>query len=256
MALYPKAEYRPIPSATDTGIVPIGVILHVAASEARSLYDWFNGPSKGIESHFYLRYDGTWEQYRDTGIDADANYMANAFVRDGVRYGFISVETQGLGNGEWSDDQLAEIKEFLAWARDTHGIPLRKCQRWDEAGVGYHTLFPNNWTNVAGKTCPGPKRIVQFDSIIVPWMEGDDMGFTADEVKQLQAFLQGIADFNAAEDQDTSAYGIGRYVAGAIRSNANDDAGIADLLKRVAALEAKPSGSLELKPFTATITPV
>lgn len=176
MAIYPKASYRPIPSATDRGIVPLGVVLHVAASEAWSLYDWFNGPSKGIESHFYLRYDGSWEQYRDTEIDADANYMGNAFVRDGVRYGFISVETQGLGSGEWSAEQLREIKAFLQWANKTHGIPLVVTPAWDAPGVGYHTLFPDRWTNVAGKTCPGPKRIAQFNEDIVPWMEnGDDM---------------------------------------------------------------------------------
>lgn len=181
MARFPKAVWRPIASATDPQITPIGVVLHVDAGNARSLFDWFNGPSKGIESHFHVAKDGYTEQYRDTEQEADANYHGNSFELGGKTVGFISVETQGYFDGVWTDAQLARIKEILVWARDTHGIPLEECQAWNDPGVGYHVMWgaPGAWTPVAGKTCPGPRRIDQFYNDIVPWMEGA-------EVKQAQ----------------------------------------------------------------------
>lgn len=242
MAIYPKAAYRPIPSGTDRTIIPIGVILHVAASEAWSLYDYFNGPSKGIESHFYLRYDGTWEQYRDTEIDADANYMANAFVRDGVRYGFISVETQGLGDGQWSVEQLREIKDFLRWSHDTHAIPLVRAPAWDQPGVGYHTMYPNNWTNVSGKTCPGPKRIIQFNESIVPWMEqGDEVPKIAKPEWLPQSVIDDLLKWKVLTTQPVQE---------------TEDMWRTFVFLHRAVKYCVASGSLELGPFTATITPV
>src|SRR5690606_33858130 len=182
MALAPFAAWRPIPSATDPKIVPIGVILHVDGGNARSLYHWFNGPSGGIESHFHVDRDGHVEQYRDTGQEADANYKGNSFVLDvdlpemgirkGTRVGFISVETQGYASGEWTGAQLDAIKQVLTFAHDEHRVPLVVTPAWNRPGVGYHVMWgaPGAWTNVS-KTCPGPDRIDQFYDVIVPWME-------------------------------------------------------------------------------------
>jgi hypothetical protein len=164
MPLYPPAIKKLIPpGSSDPRIKARVVILHVRAGTGPSLYDYFNGPSGGIESHFYIRFDGTCEQYRDTAFQADANLDANDFA--------LSVETEGLGDGKWTPDQLDAIKDLLLWAHRVHGIPLRKIQAWNGSGVGYHTLFgaPSHWTPVA-KSCPGPNRIVQFDEVLVPWM--------------------------------------------------------------------------------------
>ena len=53
-----------------------------------------------------------------------------------------------------------------------HNVPFRKVQRWDGSGFGYHTQFgsPSHWTPKA-KTCPGPDRIIQFNEILVPWLD-------------------------------------------------------------------------------------
>ena len=101
MAWYPQAVRKNIPPGpNDPPIKPRLAILHVAATEADSLYGWFNGPSGGIESHFYVKYDGSVEQYRDTAYQADANVMANDFA--------ISIETQGpLPIRSWSSDSNA-----------------------------------------------------------------------------------------------------------------------------------------------------
>lgn len=172
MALYPGARHRLIPAGTnDPPITVIGAILHVDAGNSKSLYGYFSEKSDGIESHFHIPKEGAPEQYRDTGREADANLKANSFVVNGKRYGFVSIETQGYGSGEWNAHQLQEIKELLLWLSDTHNFSLRRCPDWNQSGVGYHTMWgaPSQWTPVA-KSCPGPDRIEQFNDVLVPWM--------------------------------------------------------------------------------------
>ena len=174
MALYPPATKKLIPpGANDPAIIVCGAILHVAAGTSASLYPYFNGPSGGIESHFYVQEKGSTEQYRDTRYEADANLHGNSFRgKDGKLYGYVSMETWGLEPGEWNAAQLAEIKRLLLWLSDTHDFPLKKCATPTDPGVGYHVMFgaPGPWTPVA-KSCPGPKRVKQFDNLLVPWFK-------------------------------------------------------------------------------------
>lgn len=161
MAIYPKAIKRLIaPGSNDPRIKATAVCLHVAVSTADSLHDQFEHDG-GIESHFYVRFDGTVEQYRDTAYQADAQAAGNDTC--------ISVETEGMGAGQWTAAQLAAIKDLILWAHETHDVPLRKIQHWNGAGVGYHRQFPQ-W-NPNGHTCPGPDRIKQFDQVLVPWID-------------------------------------------------------------------------------------
>lgn len=171
MAIPGFAENFLIPAGSnDPEIIPIGVILHVDAGNASSLYEFFRDRSGGIESHGHIRLDGSLQWFRDSTREADANFKANSFIgKDGRRYGFISIETQGYGDGVWTDAQLATIKRVLEWAHETHDIPLIVCDGPFSPGIGYHTLFPWIWTPVA-KSCPGPRRIVQFKDVLVPWM--------------------------------------------------------------------------------------
>ena len=164
MALYPAAIKRLVPHGSeDPRINPRVVILHIAVSEASSLYHYFNGPSGGVESHFYIRRDGTVEQYRDTGTQADANTDANNFA--------ISIETQGMEHGEWTAGQMSAIKDLIRWCHDVHGIPLEVPKSWDGSGVGFHVQFPGRWDK-RGATCPGPDRQRQYWNDIVPWLGG------------------------------------------------------------------------------------
>src|SRR6266542_3301070 len=165
---YPGAVKKEIrPGVNDPPIIPLGVILHTDAGNSASLYNYFNGPSGGIESHFHIPKKNPVEQYRDTGFEADANLKANSFWVNGLRFGFLSVETQGLESDPWNDYQLAEIKKLILWARSVHrDIQLRVCPGPFSAGIGYHTMFgsPGPWTPVA-KSCPGPLRIKLVDDI-------------------------------------------------------------------------------------------
>lgn len=162
MSLYGPAVKKLIPPGpTDPRITPRVVILHVDAGNADSLYGWFNGPSGGIESHFFVKKNGVVEQYRSTDVQADANTDANDFA--------ISIETQGYAAGEWTPEQVASIKALILWCHKTHRIPLAKVKTWNGSGVGYHTQFPGSWDK-RGASCPGPDRIKQFNNVLVPWL--------------------------------------------------------------------------------------
>ena len=170
MALYPKAVLRLIPpGANDPRIRPRLAILHTDAGNATSLYNYFNGPSNGIESHFHIRKTGVVEQYRDTAYQADANFKANDYA--------ISIETQGFGTEAWTPEQMAAIKDLLLWIFATHPEVLRQVtQTATGSGVGYHIMFgaPGPWTPNA-RSCPGPLRIKQFREDITPWLKASSV---------------------------------------------------------------------------------
>lgn len=170
MAIYRSAIQKPIPPGpNDPRLnVVVGTVGHVAVSEASSLYNWFNGPSGGVESHFYIRYDGTVEQYRDTAYEADAQGLGNSWVIGTQRYGYVSYETEGMGEGKWTDAQLTSIKALIKWVNETHGSPWQKTPAYHGRGHGYHSQFPE-W-NKDQHACPGTARIQQFNTIIVPWL--------------------------------------------------------------------------------------
>lgn len=170
MAIYRKAIQKPIkPGPSDPRLdVVVGTVGHVAVSEASSLYNWFNGPSGGVESHFYIRYDGTVEQYRDTAYEADAQGLGNSWVIGNQRFGYVSYETEGMGSGRWTTAQLDSIKALITWVNQTHGSPWQKTPAYHGRGHGYHSLFPE-W-NKDKHACPGADRIIQFNTIIVPWL--------------------------------------------------------------------------------------
>lgn len=164
MGIIPFAEQKLIrPGVNDPRIDARIGILHVDAGNATDLYDYFKDRSGGIEAHGHIRKDGHMYQYRDTAFEADANYKANPFA--------LSFETQGYADGEWTPEQLAKIKDTIVWAHVHHKIPYRKVTSWNDpkGGWGYHIQF-DEW-HPAPKSCPGPKRIQQFNDVIVPWFK-------------------------------------------------------------------------------------
>jgi hypothetical protein len=163
--LLPFAKHELIPPGkNDPPITPIGNIFHVAVSEAPDLHDYFNGPSGGIESHGYIRRDGTVIQYRTLDREADAQFAGNSFTYNGKLCGFLSWETQGMGVGEWTPEQVATIERIIQWTHVEGGIPLGQAPAWNRPGNGYHSLF-KEW-NANNHSCPGPDRIRQWPSIL------------------------------------------------------------------------------------------
>jgi N-acetylmuramoyl-L-alanine amidase len=148
-----------------------GVCNHVAVSEAASLFNYFNQPGNPT-SHFYVRRDGTVEQYVDTQFRAPANLEGNASL--------ISIETQGgvrnVDSETWTADQVAALAEIARWTNQVHGIPLVQMANSlpGTRGIGYHRLGIDpwrvsggeRWSQSYGKICPGAGKIAQIPRII------------------------------------------------------------------------------------------
>lgn len=186
MARHPGAIWRPI--TADKGRRPMAaynrVNLHVAVTEAASLFGAFN--KSGVpDSHFYVRRDGTVEQYVDTGMRAFADLDGNDAT--------ISIETQGgvtnPDTEQWTAAQVETLAQIYAWAVRTHGIARQVA--WNSQpgasshGLSWHRLgidgrFPQlpdvragrgqrgggmHYSKSRGKLCPGGAKIQQVPAI-------------------------------------------------------------------------------------------
>ncbi|WP_181150344.1 MULTISPECIES: N-acetylmuramoyl-L-alanine amidase [unclassified Arthrobacter] len=144
------------------------VILHIAVTEASSLKGWFNNPSAYASSHFYVRRDGTIEQYLGAEYISWANGAGNSRA--------ITVETQGMGTGSWTGAQCKSLARICAWSHTKFGVrtTLMPNSRPSSKGIGYHRQGVNPWrvsggelwSKSRGKICPGYDRIEQIPSIV------------------------------------------------------------------------------------------
>jgi hypothetical protein len=162
MAWCPFAIHKPLPeNATEPRIAPRTIILHSAVSRSPSLFGFFDSAGIYVESHFYIRWDGTIEQYMDTDRQADANYKANRFG--------LSIETEDdldPNHKPWSPEQMASLIRLCDWLCDIYpAIPRRPCKSYTDSGIGYHAQFPE-WSVYRGKTCPGTARVPQVPLVI------------------------------------------------------------------------------------------
>ncbi|GGJ55591.1 peptidoglycan recognition protein family protein [Glutamicibacter ardleyensis] len=143
------------------------VILHIAVTEASSLKGWFNNPSAGASSHFYVRRDGTIEQYMGAEYISWANGAGNSRS--------ITVETQGMGTGSWTGPQVKSLARICSFAHEKFGVRTSLMQNSlpSSKGIGYHRLGVNPWrvnggelwSSSRGKICPGYDRIPQIPTI-------------------------------------------------------------------------------------------
>ena len=196
MAIYKDAIYKPltVSKGRQRMFAYNRMNLHVAVSEAASLYGAFNRTRKP-DSHFYVRrgtpeqiakrLPATIEQYVDTIYRANADLEGNDAT--------ISVETQGgtknADSEPWDISQLLALANLYAWSVQTHGIAEKiatssqlgypsKGLSWHRLGVdGNFPQLPNigagrnqrgggmRYSKSRGKLCPGLAKIQQIPSI-------------------------------------------------------------------------------------------
>ena len=191
MAWFPEAIRKPLTAdkMAGAGLRPRLTVfnrvnLHVAVSEGSSLFDFFNRSGRA-DSHFYVRKDGTVEQYVDTAFRAFADLEGNDAT--------ISIETQGgLNNpqGEpWTDAQVEALAKIYAWAAREHGVRVQIAQNskvgdsskglsWHRLGIdGNFPALPDvragriqrgggmRYSGSFGKVCPGDEKIRQADRV-------------------------------------------------------------------------------------------
>lgn len=161
--LMPDVELRLLPeNKTEPTIRPTQLIFHSIVGSAEGAYGMFLN-SSNLESTFIVKKSGRIIQIMDTTRQADANFHAN------VRAGSVETEDNGHPDTDpWTDAQLEALLQIAQFYHENHNLPLRQCPTWDAAGYGYHSLFPGEWTNVPGKTCPGTIRIKQYREILLP----------------------------------------------------------------------------------------
>ena len=179
MAWYPDAVKREINKSKKYGKLKKheAIIYHVDAGGAETLFGWWNNPQSGAAgSHFFVKYDGTVEQYVDT------DYLAWTSAAGSRRS--IGIETAGKATGSWTAAQLQAIIKLTVWLLKTHPtIPARlmSSSKLSERGIGWHALgVPKNktqkdsgvsqtggelWSGSVGKVCPGATRIKQIPDI-------------------------------------------------------------------------------------------
>jgi hypothetical protein len=186
-------HWRPLPDhGREPAITMRTVIHHSIVGSAEGAFQYF-ATGTAIESHFILKKSGYFWQCMSLGEQADANFRANAFAG--------SIETEDNGDPETDPWTPAQI-DTLVWLslemrRLRPRIARRRCRTWDDAGLGYHTLFPGQWTNVPGKTCPGAIRKQQWRNQVLPRfvagradVEDDDM--TREQARQLRAVYEAL----------------------------------------------------------------
>lgn len=184
MAWYPQAIKKEIHYHKKPMSAYNRVNLHVAVSESDSLYNLFNRPNQ-VCSHFYVRKDGTVEQYVDTRYRAAADLEGNDAT--------VSIETAGgvknADTEKWTEAQVQSLAALWAWIRDEHGISNKiavsskigsesKGLSWHRLGVdGNFPSLPDpragrlqrgggmRYSNSRGKLCPGGGKILQIEDI-------------------------------------------------------------------------------------------
>lgn len=196
MAIYPDAIYKPLTvnKGRQRMFVYNRMNLHVAVSEAASLYGAFNRKGQP-DSHFYVRrgtpdqiakrLPATLEQYVDTIYRANADLEGNDAT--------ISVETQGgvtKPNEEpWDISQLLAMANLYSWAVDVHRLEKKMATSsqlgYPSKGLSWHRLGVNGnfpelpnigagrlqrgggmlYSKSRGKSCPGLAKIEQIPGI-------------------------------------------------------------------------------------------
>ena len=179
MAWYPPAVKRPVARSKRRMATPRRINLHTAVSDSKSMFGFFSG--RGVFSHFYVREDGTVEQYQDTALRAACDLDGNPDT--------ISVESwDGYGRvwrsgnpPAWTPLQVSALVKLIAWVLHTHPtIPQKLAtsnrKTRESHGVSFHRLgvpgymsyarpYGLQYSSSRGKICPGPARIAQIPAI-------------------------------------------------------------------------------------------
>lgn len=195
MAWYPDAVRKPltVPNRARNKVrmhKPVRINFHTAVSNSTSIFGFFNSTgAKGVFSHFYVRKDGTVEQYQDTDYTAACDLDGNADTIsietwDGYRTGYPGYWKSDTDVPPWNAAQVEALTKLTRWIVRTHpSIPSRLAKdnrrgtssygfSWHRLGVvgapGFvsRTNAGLTYSLARGKVCPGTRRINQIPAIL------------------------------------------------------------------------------------------
>lgn len=188
-----------LPEAHDQGrYVKTQCIFHSTGTTAgaRANARYFARTDVKIESTMIVDYDGEILQLMPASARADANLSASERA--------ISVEVIGTADEPYTPAQVRSCIAIARWACVNHPIPRRQIPQHDLGGIGWHVMFgaPGPWTSVRGKQCPGPQRIEQVRTVIIPaakaWPSSDLRTPTPTVSKEITMLI--VDDPGAAPD--------------------------------------------------------
>lgn len=186
-----------------------------------------------IHSNPDSRLDGQIDQLLDTEVRCVASGLADAWA--------IAVETEDNSAGHQHDiDALTPkaLASYIWLCRKLHQIhpmiPARRCTASSGTGAygfGYHSqparehwdgirngVWQNRWTKYQGKTCPGDRKIRQYEEHIIPAILGgptpkewDEMATKKDFDDALAAAVAPIEQKLDALERQVDALAVGGY---------------------------------------------
>lgn len=280
MGWYPAAVRKPLDRSNTRLVNPQRINLHTAVTNADSLAGAFRD---GPFSHFYVRKDGTVEQYQDTMYRAAADLDGNDNT--------VSIETwDGYGTAlfplmtytipAWTPAQVASLVKLVRWLWETHPSiphtlavdsiagPSSHGLSWHRLGCPYRTTEANAdqriatayaagylkpggiwYSKASGKTCPGDKRIAQ-----IPGIFRDALATPADPFNSTtprtdlpqEGFLMALTD---QQQSDLYARIMGGIPDGPARPDSRLlDSGDGDYLRQLIERTAAPTASGTVEP--------
>jgi N-acetylmuramoyl-L-alanine amidase len=260
MPWYPDAIKKPVTRFNPGGDKATlrtkgrGVCYHVAVSLSASLFNYFNTPGNPC-SHFYVRFDGTVEQYVDTDYRAPANLQGNPTL--------LSIETMGgktnVDTEPWTPDQLTSLIKLTQWLQflDRFPIQLMPNSISSSKGLGWHKLGVNPWrvdsgelwSESYGKVCPGAKKIEQINTVILPGVKGEIVDMAT--LESIETKLDGLIAAEAAR------YGVytGRYNVETDRWESEVDRDAAEANLWVAEIQRDKEADTKLDQILANTNP-
>lgn len=191
MAWYPAAVKKPLTTRafrlmTET---PKRINFHTAVSNSSSLFNYWQTNTRGVYSHFYIRQDGTVEQYVDTKYravcDLDGNKdTISVETWDGYKTGYPGYWLNDSDVPPWTPAQLKAASELAEWVLKTHpSIPKKlatsnRAAGTESHGISYHRIGVPGYAKYtrdqggllyslsSGKVCPGTRRVALVDDIL------------------------------------------------------------------------------------------
>lgn len=169
---------------------PVRINFHTAVSNSTSIFGFFNSSAaRGVFSHFYVRKDGTVEQYQDTAYTAACDLDGNPDTIsietwDGYRTGYPGYWKHDTDVPPWNPAQVEALTKLARWIVRTHPtIPARLATdnrrgpsshgfSWHRLGVvgapGFVSRINGGLTYslARGKVCPGTRRTNQIPAIL------------------------------------------------------------------------------------------
>ena len=147
MTVCPLAAWKPVGNHGGPMSAQLGLVLHVQEGNG-GLSGWFNNPSSGASSTYWVSKAGALEQYVACETCAWAQASGNSTYQ--------SVETEGFHTEPLTPAQEDTLAALYAWGAASFGWQNALAEAPGQRGFGWHGMGGSSWGGHTG--CPGDLR--------------------------------------------------------------------------------------------------